>query len=139
MRLDDIDRDGQMEIVASQGGYQGKGDFTSGYSEPHVYIIDGKTREFEHVLGERDLLGTVLTAILLLLVVVALIEISILTKDRMAARTAKAAAEEAARAKEGRTTKSSSDLGGVPGWNVDLGDEEDGTDGTDDAGEGGRA
>nr|NIP37112.1 hypothetical protein [Thermoplasmata archaeon]NIS14278.1 hypothetical protein [Thermoplasmata archaeon]NIS22104.1 hypothetical protein [Thermoplasmata archaeon]NIT79984.1 hypothetical protein [Thermoplasmata archaeon]NIU51120.1 hypothetical protein [Thermoplasmata archaeon] len=82
MKLADVDGDGRTDIVASQGGYQGKGDFTSGYSDPHIYVIDGETREFKYVLGERDLGGTVLTGALLLLVLVALIQVSILAKDR---------------------------------------------------------
>ena len=125
LRLDDLDRDGQLEIVASQGGYQGKGDFTSGYSEPHIYVIDGKTREFEHVLGERDVWATVLTGVLLVLLLVALVEVSVLAKDRLARRMA---AEEAAKQAKlagaaGPAEGGTTGLGGVPGWKVDLGDD----------------
>jgi hypothetical protein len=125
--LADVDGDGNVDIVASQGGYQGKGDFTSGYSDPHIYIIDGRTREFKHVLGERDITGTILTGVLLLLVLVALIEVSVLAKDRKAAREAAIAAEEAVRAQGtgGREEDASAGLGGVPGWGVDLGDEDE--------------
>ena len=127
MVLDDVDLDGRMDIVASQGGYQGKGDFTSGYSEPHIYIIDGSTKEFKHVLGERDIWGSVLTGILLLLVLVALVELSILAKIRLAEREAREAvrAAEKARAAGGPDAGEGVATGGVPGWKVDLGDEED--------------
>ena len=50
----DPDGDGDLEIIAGQGGYNGKGDFTSGYVTPHVYVIDGKTKETENVIGEID-------------------------------------------------------------------------------------
>ncbi|UCC93544.1 MAG: VCBS repeat-containing protein, partial [Thermoplasmata archaeon] len=123
MSLADVDGDGRTDIVASQGGYQGKGDFTSGYSDPHIYVIDGETREFTYVLGERDLQGALLTGILLLLILVALIEVSILAKDRKAAREAAIAREEAAKAMvTGPADGGEAGLGGVPGWSVDLGD-----------------
>lgn len=127
MMLDDVDRDGQTDIVAAQGGYQGKGDFTSGYSEPHIYVIDGRTLEFKHVLGERDIWGTLLTGILLLLILVALVELSMLAKIRLAEREARQAAEAAARAQDrsGRGSGEGAGLGGVPDWNVDLGDDEE--------------
>jgi len=128
MQLADVDGDGRTDIVACQGGYQGKGDFTSGYSDPHIYVIDGETREFQYVLGERDLQGTLLTGVLLLLVLLALIQVSVLAKDRKSAREAAKAAEEAARAKGpgGPAEGGGADLGGVPGWKVDLGDDPDG-------------
>lgn len=50
----DPDSDGQLEIIAGQGGYNGKGDFTSGYTTPHVYVIDGSTKEIESVFGKVD-------------------------------------------------------------------------------------
>jgi outer membrane protein assembly factor BamB len=126
MKLADVDGDGRTDIVAAQGGYQGKGDFTSGYSDPHIYIIDGETREFTYVLGERDLQGVLLTGVLLLLVLVALILINILAKDRKAVRDAAKAAEEAAKAQGpgGRTDGEDDGMGGVPGWSVDLGDDD---------------
>ena len=127
MAMADVDGDGRIDIVASQGGYQGKGDFTSGYSDPHIYIIDGETREFTHVLGERDLGGAVLTGILLLLVLVALILVSVLAKDRKAVRDAAKAAEAAAKAQMsgGPAEGSEEGIGSVPGWGVDLGDEDE--------------
>jgi hypothetical protein len=126
MKLADVDGDGRVDIVASQGGYQGKGDFTSGYSDPHIYVIDGETREFKYVLGERDLGGTLLTGLLLVLVLTALILVGVLAKDRKAAREAALAAEEAARKEmRGPGAEAGEGLGGVPGWGVDLGDEED--------------
>jgi hypothetical protein len=127
MLLDDVDLDGQMDIVASQGGYQGKGDFTSGYSNPHIYIIDGSTKEFKHVLGERDIWGTVLTGILLLLILIALVLLSLLAKVRLADREAREAAQAAEAAKATRGPDAGEGVGpsGVPGWNVDLGDYAD--------------
>ena len=127
MVLADVDGDGRTDIIASQGGYQGKGDFTSGYSDPHIYVIDGESREFKYVLGERDLQGAILTGVLLLLVLVGLIEVSILAKDRKAAREAARTAEEAARAQGpgGPAEGAGAGLGGVPGWKVDLGDDGD--------------
>ncbi|MCK5252712.1 MAG: hypothetical protein KAQ96_07170, partial [Thermoplasmata archaeon] len=101
--------------------------FTSGYSDPHIYVIDGETREFKYVLGERDLQGAILTGVLLLLVLVALIEVSILAKDRKAAREVARTAEKAARAQGpgGPAEGAGAGLGGVPGWKVDLGEEGD--------------
>jgi hypothetical protein len=139
MRLDDVDGDGQVEIVASQGGYQGKGDFTSGYSEPHIYVIDGATREFEHVIGLRDLWATGLTALLMLLVLVALVEVGLIAKDRIARRDVDAEEAHSARVRASRAGGGgqAEGLGGVPGWGVDLGDEEEeegdagGSDGTE--------
>lgn len=52
--LFDVDKDGQVEIIAGQGGYIGKADWTSGYSAPHIYIIDGTTHTTEAALGEPD-------------------------------------------------------------------------------------
>jgi hypothetical protein len=127
MSLADVDGDGRTDIIASQGGYQGKGDFTSGYSNPHIYVIDGESKEFKYVLGERDQMGTLLTGLLLLLILIALIEVSILAKDRKAAREAARAAEEAAKAQVsgGPAGGDGTGLGGIPGWTVDLGDEDD--------------
>ncbi|MEA3557681.1 MAG: hypothetical protein U9R75_00335, partial [Candidatus Thermoplasmatota archaeon] len=50
----DPDIDGEPEIIACQGGYNGKGDYTSGYTTPHIYVIDGRTKEIEAVFGEID-------------------------------------------------------------------------------------
>lgn len=55
--LSDVDSDGSVEIIAAQGGYDGKGDFTSAYTAPHIYIIGGKNYEFKTVLGEIDYIG----------------------------------------------------------------------------------
>ncbi|MBN1539596.1 MAG: VCBS repeat-containing protein [Candidatus Thermoplasmatota archaeon] len=54
LTIADPDQDGQLEIIAGQGGYNGKGDFTSGYVAPHVYVIDGRTKEIEEVMGDVD-------------------------------------------------------------------------------------
>ncbi|MGA1794008.1 MAG: FG-GAP repeat domain-containing protein [Thermoplasmatota archaeon] len=54
LTIADPDKDGQLEIIAAQGGYNGKGDFTSGYVTPHIYVIDGSTKEIEEVMGEID-------------------------------------------------------------------------------------
>lgn len=54
IEIADPDGDDQLEIIAGQGGYNGKGDFTSGYTTPHVYVIDGRTHETEAVFGEVD-------------------------------------------------------------------------------------
>ncbi len=75
--LADPDKDGQIEIIAGQGGYNGKGDFTSGYSTPHVYVIDGETKEMEAVLGEVDEVIQWLQVIIMIGVAIALIEIGI--------------------------------------------------------------
>lgn len=67
--LEDVDNDGQIEIIAGQGGYTGKGDYTSGYTEPHIYIIDGRTHEIEITIGETnyfDISLQILTLILIL-------------------------------------------------------------------------
>ncbi len=128
--LDDVDRDGQLEIVASQGGYQGKGDFTSGYTDPHIYVIDGATRDFEHVLGVRDVWATALTALLMLLVLVALVELGIIAKDRIARRDTDAEEAHSAKVMAARTGggKRAEGMAGVPGWGVDLGDDVDDAD-----------
>ncbi len=52
--LDDVDDDGQIEIIAAQGGYTGKGDYTSCYTDPHIYIIDGSTHRIEKTIGETS-------------------------------------------------------------------------------------
>ena len=75
-----LDDDPQLEIIAAQGGYQGKGDFTSGYTQPHIYIIDGKTHRIEKTVGVRDNVRFGLQVGLLAVVVVFLIEVGVLTK-----------------------------------------------------------
>jgi hypothetical protein len=118
--IDDVDGDGRAEVVLAQGGYQGKGDFTSGYTTPHIYVMDGATHEFEHVLGERNLWGTALLLVLLLLVIVALIELGLLTKRY---RLSKEAARAGVTGEAKGGPKGPSIEGGVPGWKLDMGDE----------------
>ena len=77
----DLDADPQLEIIAAQGGYQGKGDYTSGYTSPHIYVIDGKTHDIEIILGETDVFKLILQIILLVLVILFLVELSVLTKS----------------------------------------------------------
>ena len=76
----DLDADPQLELIVAQGGYQGKGDFTSGYTTPHIYVIDGRTHTIEMTLGERDNTEFVLQILLLISIIVFLVEISVLTK-----------------------------------------------------------
>lgn len=76
----DLDDDPALEIIAAQGGYQGKGDFTSGYTTPHLYVIDGKTHAIEQTVGEKDYVRMWFQIGLLAVVVVFLIELGVLTK-----------------------------------------------------------
>ncbi|MFW3145604.1 MAG: FG-GAP-like repeat-containing protein [Thermoplasmatota archaeon] len=76
----DPDRDGEMEIIAGQGGYIGKGDYTSGYVTPHVYIIDGKTKRTEAVLGEIDDLVQWMKVVQLALVAVLIAQLAVLSR-----------------------------------------------------------
>ena len=76
----DLDSDPAIEIIAAQGGYQGKGDYTSGYTTPHIYVIDGETHEIEYTLGEKDYVEFTMQIILLVLIVIFLVEVSVLTK-----------------------------------------------------------
>jgi hypothetical protein len=76
----DLDDDPALEIIAAQGGYQGKGDFTSGYTTPHLYVIDGKTHQIEQTVGEKDYVRMWFQIGLLAVVIVFLIEVGILTK-----------------------------------------------------------
>ena len=71
------------EIIAGQGGYIGKGDYTSGYTTPHVYVIDGKTHEVEAVLGEIDELLQWVKVVILIAVVVGLVELGVLVRMRV--------------------------------------------------------
>ncbi len=75
--LGDVDGDGQIEIVAGQGGYQGKADFTSAYTDPHIFILDGRKHTVEFALGGRDYTGWWLQIILSLLIIVLLIGVNI--------------------------------------------------------------
>jgi len=78
----DVDDDGQLEIVAAQGGYVGKGDYTSGYTEPHIYIIDGKTKEIEIIVGRTNPFITLFQIIILILVIFLLIGLNYYIKYR---------------------------------------------------------
>jgi hypothetical protein len=78
----DVDKDGEMEIVAAQGGYIGKSDWTSGYSTPHIYIIDGRTHAIEKALGEPSFVDITFQVAVLVLVVITLLNIGWLMKRR---------------------------------------------------------
>ncbi|UCF07599.1 MAG: VCBS repeat-containing protein [Thermoplasmata archaeon] len=80
--LGDPDGDGETEIIAGQGGYIGKGDYTSGYVTPHVYIIDGKTHQIEAVLGEIDEVLQWVQVGILVAVVIGLVETGIIVRLR---------------------------------------------------------
>jgi VCBS repeat protein len=84
IRIGDPDDDGELEIVVAQGGYVGKGDYTSGYTSPHVYVIDGRTKAIEAVLGEVDAAVQWLQLGVIAGIVVLLIELAVL--GRMAVR-----------------------------------------------------
>jgi len=71
-----------VEIVAGQGGYQGKADFTSAYTDPHIIIIDGRTKAVEAMLGEPDYLELGLQAALLGLTILLLAGVSYYAKRR---------------------------------------------------------
>jgi hypothetical protein len=78
----DVDKDGTTEIIAAQGGYKGKGDFTSAYTAGHIYIINGKTYEFEATLGEIDYFGYLLEALVVILIIMIIIQLNIYTSIR---------------------------------------------------------
>jgi len=125
--IDDVDGDGREEVVLAQGGYQGKSDFTSGYTTPHIYVLDGSTHQFEYVLGERNIWGMVLLVALLVLIIVALLEVGLLTKRyrlRRAERAKAAAAGEGAARAAGAPGGPAGECG-IPGWNVDMGEGPD--------------
>jgi hypothetical protein len=125
--IDDVDGDGREEVVLAQGGYQGKGDFTSGYTTPHIYVLDGSTHRFEYVLGERNIWGMVLLVALLVLIIVALLEVGLLTKRyrlRKAERAKAAAAGERAARAAGAPGGAEAECG-IPGWKVDTGEGPD--------------
>ncbi|MCK5548022.1 MAG: hypothetical protein KAI64_03345, partial [Thermoplasmata archaeon] len=69
----DVDLDGDIEIIAAQGGYQGKADFTSAYTTPHIFILDGKTHSIESKLGEPDYIGWSLQIFIVFLVILLLV------------------------------------------------------------------
>jgi hypothetical protein len=83
----DVDDDGQLEIIAAQGGYVGKGDYTSGYTEPHIYIIDGKTKEIEIVVGRTNPFITLFQILILILVIFLLLGLNFFIKYHRRAKT----------------------------------------------------
>ena len=78
--IGDPDGDGEMELIAGQGGYNGKGDFTSGYSTPHVYVIDGKTHSVEYVMGDVDEVVQWMKAVILGLVALAVLQAGLVAR-----------------------------------------------------------
>jgi WD40 repeat protein len=85
----DVDLDDEMEIIASQGGYVGKADWTSAYTSPHLYIINGRTHEIEFKLGEPDNLRIVFQALVLILIVITLINLNLLLRSKRSKRKIK--------------------------------------------------
>jgi hypothetical protein len=71
--LSDVDSDDEIEIVAAQGGYTGKGDYTSGYTNPHIYIINGRTHKTELIIGETSYLDFTMEILIIVLVITLLI------------------------------------------------------------------
>jgi hypothetical protein len=86
IELEDIDLDGDIEIIASQGGYVGKADWTSAYTDPHIYIINGKTHEIEFTLGGTDYLEIALQAVIIISVVITLLHINHTLKTKKPGR-----------------------------------------------------
>ena len=84
--LADVDGDGDTEIVASQGGYNGKADFTSGYTTPHIYIIDGDTHEVEAVVGQTDYIKIALQITIVILVILFLVGLRMYFRGKTIAR-----------------------------------------------------
>jgi len=84
--LFDIDSDGDIEIVAGQGGYNGKGDYTSGYTTPHIYVIDGRTKEVESVIGDMDPTIPWLRIALVLLLVLLVVQMAMISRLLMKMR-----------------------------------------------------
>lgn len=74
--LADVDKDGDIEIVVGQGGYNGKGDWTSAYTDPHIYIIDGTTHQIEYVIGQKDYVDFGLTIVILVLIIITLFNVN---------------------------------------------------------------
>jgi len=87
LTVGDPDGDGEPEIIVGQGGYVGKGDYTSGYTPPHVYIIDGRTKELEAVLGDQDPLLPYLQIALLGSISVLLVLVALTVRVIVHART----------------------------------------------------
>ncbi len=84
--IEDVDNDGQLEIIAGQGGYIGKGDYTSGYVTPHIYIIDGKTKNMEEVIGQIDEVKQWLTVVIIAGIVIAFIQIALISRQLLKKR-----------------------------------------------------
>ncbi|MEE9150334.1 MAG: VCBS repeat-containing protein, partial [Thermoplasmata archaeon] len=82
IEIADVDLDGEKEIIATQGGYIGKADWTSAYTNPHIYIINGKTHETEFKLGELDYIEIILQAAIILLVVITLVHLNLALKTK---------------------------------------------------------
>jgi len=87
LTIGDPDGDGEPEIVAAQGGYIGKGDYTSGYTTPHVYILDGRTKRMEAVFGEEDPLLPVLKITLMISISIAIVLLALIVRVIVKART----------------------------------------------------
>jgi hypothetical protein len=85
----DVDLDGVAEIIASQGGYIGKSDWTSAYTNPHIYVINGKTHEIEFKLGEPDYMIIVLQAAIIILVVITLVHLNWILRTKKPRRKVK--------------------------------------------------
>jgi hypothetical protein len=85
----DVDLDGEMEIIASQGGYIGKADWTSAYTTPHIYILNGKTREIEYKIGEFDNVEIMFQAVLIILVVITLLHLNFALRTKRTKRKTK--------------------------------------------------
>jgi hypothetical protein len=85
--LADVDADGQIEIIAAQGGYVGKGDYTSGYSEPHIYVIDGKSHKIENTIGETSWWNFTFFVILIFLVIIFLVLLNYYARSRKQLKT----------------------------------------------------
>ncbi|MBN1389427.1 MAG: VCBS repeat-containing protein [Candidatus Thermoplasmatota archaeon] len=80
LTISDPDKDGHLEIIAGQGGYNGKGDFTSGYVTPHVYVIDGRTKQTEEVMGEVDTVLQWMKVAACTLILLSLVQIALLSR-----------------------------------------------------------
>ena len=97
LTLYDVDLDGEVEIVAGKGGYQGKADFTSAYTTPHIFVINGKTHEVEAKLGEPDYISWTLQIIIVFLVIFLLVGVNLYFGARRPGKGGKARTEPDAR------------------------------------------
>ena len=89
IEIADVDLDGEAEIIATQGGYIGKSDWTSAYTNPHIYVINGKTHEVEFKLGEPDYMVIVLQAAIIILVVITLVHLNWILRTKKPRRKVK--------------------------------------------------